>query len=47
MDDRFPEVGHRANEVGVPLVGNLGECPRAVLTAVLAFKFLLAQVSFG
>ena len=29
MDNRFSEVGHHANEVGVPLVCNLGERPDA------------------
>lgn len=27
VDDCFTEVGHHANQIGVPLVGNLGECP--------------------
>ena len=29
MDNRFSEVGHHANEVGVPLVCNLGKRPAA------------------
>ena len=29
VDNRFSEVGHHANEVGVPLVCNLGERPDA------------------
>ena len=40
MDNRFSEVGHHANEVGVPLVCNLGERPDAKRTLHIIWEFV-------